>query len=96
MPTNRPLLKTARPRAILIIPELEHAKAAARYALCILAAPTNTIRTEVKNCQVHGVTANSEVINLPKADRNSDPCIVVGSRTLSVFHLDGEMIAIRR
>jgi integrase len=36
MPANRPSLKTARPRAILTIPELEHAKAAALGTLVSL------------------------------------------------------------
>ncbi len=36
MPANRPTLKTARPRAILTIPELEHAKAAALGSLVSL------------------------------------------------------------
>ena len=42
MLANRPSLKSARPRAILTIPELEHAKAAALSTSphCILAAPT--------------------------------------------------------
>jgi hypothetical protein len=35
MPANRPSLKTERPVAILTIPELEHAKAAARYSRLI-------------------------------------------------------------
>jgi len=42
MPANNPSQKTARPRAILTIPELEQAKAAALATLshCILGAPT--------------------------------------------------------
>jgi hypothetical protein len=42
MPANRPSLKTARPRATLTIPKLEHAKVAALGILshCILAALT--------------------------------------------------------
>jgi integrase len=39
MPANRPSLKTARPRAILAIPELEHAKAAALGTLVSLHSP---------------------------------------------------------
>ena len=36
MPANRPSLKTARPRTILTIPELEHAKTAALGTLVSL------------------------------------------------------------
>ena len=37
MPADRPSLKTARPPAILTIPELEHAKAAALGTLVFIA-----------------------------------------------------------